>query len=231
LAESKKEPAEPAGRGYSRFVGIVFVFVAIVATINLVTTKQSGLLGVHQEKHELPLPEFAVPEARGALTGDANVAQDNCMTSLNPCPSASRRKAACQVRGRGIITVCDWFGHPLVISFWFTRGGNCEAQQDVVDRVARRYRGRAGFLSIDVHDKRETVRRLIRERGWRLPVGIDRDGAVGDLYRVGGCPTFVYAYPGGILQSASIGELDEAALARHVDALLAASARRARTSR
>ena len=32
-----------------------------------------------------------------------------------------------------------------------------------------------------------------------MPVGYDRDGAVSDLYRVGGCPTVAFAYPGGIL--------------------------------
>ena len=30
-----------------------------------------------------------------------------------------------------------------------------------------------------------------------MPVGYDRDGAVASLYRVGGCPTFAYVYPGG----------------------------------
>ena len=40
-----------------------------------------------------------------------------------------------------------------------------------------------------------------------MPVGFDRDGAVAGLYRVGGCPTFAYVYPGGTLQSASIGDL------------------------
>ena len=30
-------------------------------------------------------------------------------------------------------------------------------------------------------------------------VAYDRDGAVASLYRVGGCPTFAYAYPGGVL--------------------------------
>ena len=47
-----------------------------------------------------------------------------------------------------------------------------------------------------------------------MPVGYDRDGAVAGLYRVGGCPTFAYAYPGGTLQSASIGELDRGAAER-----------------
>ena len=47
-----------------------------------------------------------------------------------------------------------------------------------------------------------------------MPVGYDRDGAVAGLYRVGGCPTFAYVYPGGTLQSASIGELTAAQLER-----------------
>ena len=74
------------------------------------------------------------------------------------------------------------------------------------------------FLSLDVRDDRGTVRELVAERGWRMPVGYDRDGAVGALYRVGGCPTFAYAYPGGTLQSASIGDLNAAQLESRVGA-------------
>ena len=84
----------------------------------------------------------------------------------------------------------------------------------------RRYRGRVNFLSLDVRDDRETVRELIRRHGWKLPVGYDRDGAVAGLYKVGGCPTFAYVYPGGTLESASIGELTVAQLAARVERLL-----------
>jgi len=79
------------------------------------------------------------------------------------------------------------------------------------------------FLSLDVRDSRGSVRELVRERGWEMPVGFDRDGAVAALYRVGGCPTFAYAYPGGTLQSASIGELGVGALGQHVRELLNAT--------
>ena len=73
------------------------------------------------------------------------------------------------------------------------------------------------FLSLDVRDDRDTVRELIREHGWKMPVGYDRDGAVAGLYRVGGCPTFAYVYPGGTLQSASIGELTAGQLDAQVE--------------
>jgi hypothetical protein len=79
------------------------------------------------------------------------------------------------------------------------------------------------FLSLDIHDDRDAVRELVRRRGWEMPVGYDRDGAVASLYRVGGCPTFAYVYPGGTLESAGIGDLDESELSERVERLLRAT--------
>jgi hypothetical protein len=208
---------------YSLIVGLIFAAVIVIAVLNTLENKDEGTLGLDKVAQRWPLPEFAVPLAPGQLEGDANVAQDNCETSQAPCPASARRVPACRIRTPGAIRVCDFFGHPFVLSFWFSRGGNCSEQQDVVSKVYERYRGRVSFLSLDVRDDRDTVRDLIRRRGWRMPVGYDRDGAVGALYRVGGCPTFAYAYPGGTLQSASSGELTVAQLEAHIDRLLQAT--------
>ena len=164
-----------------------------------------------------------MPVAAGTLEGDANVAQDDCETAQVPCPAGARRTPACQIHVAGAIRVCDLFDRPLVISFWFTKGGNCVDQQDVVESAYERYRGRVSFLSLDVGDERGTVRELIRQHRWTMPVGYDRDGAVADLYRVGGCPTFAYAYPGGTLQSASVGDLTTGQLDARVRELLRAT--------
>jgi hypothetical protein len=208
---------------YSLAAGLLFAAVIAVAIVHTLEGKDEGTLGLDKQPGHWALPEFAVPDAAGSLEGDANVAQDDCPTSRTPCPAGDRRAPACRVRVPGAIRVCDLFGQPLVLSFWFTRGGNCVEQQDVVDRVYERYRGRVSFLSLDVRDDRGTVRELIRQRHWRMPVGYDRDGAVAALYRVGGCPTFAYAYPGGTLQDASIGELTVPQLEVHVGSLLRAT--------
>jgi len=205
---------------YSLGVGLLFAAVIAIAVVHTLGSKDEGTLGLDALEARWPLPEFAVPDAAGPLEGDANVAQDDCASARVPCPAGSRRAPACRVRVRGAIRICDFFERPLVLSFWFSKGGNCVTQQDVVSRVYERYRGRVGFLSLDVRDGRDTVRDLIRRRDWRMPVGYDRDGAVGALYRVGGCPTFAYAYPGGTLQDASIGELTAPQLEAHVRALL-----------
>lgn len=225
-------PAPRPGRGYSMIVGLLFLALIVVGTIHSITTHNQGIVGLDKVSTDQPLAEFAVPVAVSNLEGDANIAQDDCNSNQLPCPPDQRRTPACKVRGANVIRVCDYFDRPLVISFWFTRGGsNCEDQQDVVSQVSRRYLGRVNFLSIDVRDDRDTVRDLVRGRRWLMPVGYDHDGAVATLYRVGGCPTFVYAYPGGIFESASIGVLDGSQLSARVRSLLAATQSKERTDR
>jgi hypothetical protein len=132
-----------------------------------------------------------------------------------------------------VIRVCDLFGRPLVISFWFSTPADCPPTQDLVDRVAARYRARVNFLSLAVRGDRDELERIVTERGWRLPVGWDRDGAVSNLYRVGLCPTVAFVLPGGILSEARIGsdELDDGQLEAAVERLLRESARREEASR
>jgi hypothetical protein len=186
-------------------------------------------LGIDVSVRGRPLPEFAVPKIPGGPDADANIFQDDCASADNPCPASQRREPACRIRPKGAIRVCDLFNRPLVISFWFLRApSDCLKTQDTVNRIAARFRGRVNFLSIDVHDDRDEVAKTVAEHGWSVPVGWDRDGAVSDLYQVGGCPTVAFAYPGGIFAGAkaSVDNLSAPKLAADVRNLLAESRRR-----
>jgi hypothetical protein len=207
---------------YSIFVGLIFLALIVIAGIHTLNGHGGeDTLGLDKQPPRWPLPEFAVPAASGQLEGDANIYQDDCGSSSLPC--TDKRVPACKIAPAGAIRVCDLFDRPLVISFWFGKENRCERQQGVVSEVAARYGGRVNFLSLDVLDSRESVGELVREQDWAMPVGFDRDGAVAALYRIGLCPTFAYAYPGGTLQSASIGELTVGGLSHHVEELLNAT--------
>lgn len=230
--ESEERPARPGSR-YSIYVGIAFLVIVVIATVNTVGNEEGGILGTGDDERGTPLAEFAVPDLRGTLEGDANVFQDDCESGETPCPEADRRTPACEVDLTGVIRVCDHFDRPLALSFWFTRGADCLETQDVFDLVARRFRGEVNFLSLNVRDERDEARQIVEERGWSVPVGYDADGAVSNLYRVGVCPTVAFAYPGGILASAKIGgeELDLKAMTAEVEGLIRDSRRRAATVR
>src|SRR5215217_1216485 len=124
--DRERDSKGAAGRRYSAFVGLAFLVLIVVATLNTIRTQSGGTLGVNEDERGVPLSEFAVPNALppGPLDRDANIAQDDCSTSENPCPADARRESACQIASKGAIRVCDLFNRPLVLSFLFTRGAD-----------------------------------------------------------------------------------------------------------
>lgn len=171
-------------------LGITLVLVLAVTLFFAFRGKESGTVGIGSAGIGEKVAPFAVPDAASDLDGDANIDPDK----------------ACSVEVADAIRVCDFFDKPLVLSFWFTKGVSpgCVEQQDVFDKLDAKYKGRVGLLSINVRDDREKVRDLIAEHDWKVPVGYDRDGAVSNIYRVGGCPTFLFIKPGGVLKNAEI---------------------------
>jgi thiol-disulfide isomerase/thioredoxin len=199
--------ARRAARPYSLAVGVLFLAAIVIAGINAINHKSFGL------DPGDPLPKFAAPSATGSIDKDANV---------NP-------SKACSVPRRDAIRICDFFGRPLVVVAWFTKGcGTCRRQLDVVEAVRRRFPN-VGFLGLDVRDSLENAQKEVRTHNWRFPMALDRDGAVSGLLGVSGGPTIFFAYPGGVLMNKFLGELDRAALTRKVRALVEVSRRRERT--
>jgi hypothetical protein len=227
---SGEEQQRRPGARYSLWVGVAFIALIAYATYNTITNDDDGLLGAEESERGRALAEFAVPDVRTGLEGDANVFQDDCETADNPCPDEEQRTPACRIEEPRALRVCDYFSRPLAISFWFTGGADCLAEQDAFDKVARRFSEQVNFLSVNIRDEIAEVREIVAERGWRVPVGWDRDGAVSNIYRVGVCPTLALAYPGGILESAQIGTdaFSEDALTEAIESLISESAARER---
>ena len=176
-------------------VGVLAVVVIAYISLNTLRTEGPGSRGVPPGE---PLPAFAVPLALSRLDGDANVSED-----------------ACRVRGRDVLNSCELAERgPLVLAFFAEPSERCDAQVDVLDRVRERFPD-VGFAAVAIRGDREALRRRVRERGWRLPVGHDRDGAVANAYAVAICPTITFA-AGGRVDSTAFGALDERALAARV---------------
>jgi len=172
-----------------RGLGIVLFLVLAVVAFFALRGKESGTVGIGSIGIGEKVAPFAVPVASSDLDGDANIDPDK----------------ACSVEGTDVIRSCDFSGKPLVMSFWFTKGvSGCDDQQDVFDELYEKFRGRVGMVSINVRDDRDEVRDIVSEHGWNVPVGYDRDGAVSNIYHVGGCPTFLFIKPDGVLRNAEI---------------------------
>ena len=193
-------------------VGVIGVVVLAYITLNSLRTEG---LGTHGLERGTALPPFAMPLATSASDTDADIATE-------PESGPEGKHPACSVRGPEILNVCQLQERgPVVLAFVVTQAGDCARQLDVLDRVAARV-PRVAFAAVAVREDRDRLRRLIRQRGWRLPVGYDRDGAVGNLYGLGlVCPLLTFAGRDGRVAGTELGFLDEATLTKAARALAA----------
>lgn len=217
----QSDPRPRRDRRYLGVVAVVFAALIVYAVFDMARNRAGGsdrslLRGPPAGTR---LPDFAAPLATGSLEGDANV------RAASGGSDAAGARPACGVRSVQVVNVCALRERgPVVLSFIVTRGADCAPQLAVVDRVRREFPGVA-FAAVVSGSKREDVAELVRARRVSMPVAVDRDGALVNLYRVGVCPTTVFAARGGAVRETRIGGLDEAKLRRSVRALADADRR------
>lgn len=179
--------------------GVVALAILAYITYNSLVTEGPGSRGVEAGSE---LPAFAVPLARSGLEGDANLSD-----------------RACAVRGDDVLNVCELAeGGPVVLAFFAEPVARCVDQIDGLDRLRRRFPD-VRFAAVAIRGDRDDLRRLVRDRGWGITVGHDRDGAVANAYAVAVCPQITFARRGGEVTGTAFGSQDEAALAERIEAL------------
>lgn len=212
-------PTPPAGvhpirsPRYGRYAGLLAVLILVLITINTIVTKPNGSTGIPPGQRLAP---FAVPLARGALHGDADIA-------TRAGEGSSGRVPACELRGPQILNICQLYESGPVVLALFVNGGSCPAIVSDMQSLQRSFPG-VRFAGVAIRGGRQQVRRLIRTRGLTLPIGIDADGVLVAIYKVATCPQVTFAYPGGVVQSrALLTRPSYATLRARVAELVAAS--------
>ena len=191
-------------------VGVLAVAVIAYISFNSLRTEGPGSRGLPEGSR---LPAFAAPLALSGLEGAANVSE-----------------RACDVRGEDVLNVCELAERgPVVLAFFAEPIARCVDQIDLLDGLRPRH-PRVGFAAVAVAGDRDDLRRRVREREWRLPVGHDRDGAVANAYAVPVCPMITFATRGGEVRSTAIGSQSEGQLETAIEGLTrpAAAAERSR---
>lgn len=173
----------------------------------------------------LPAGERLAPFAVVLATSDVVCDDDD-----DPCDAnvASRdrqgeagRRPACEVRGPTILNVCELSERgPLVLALAASRSTSCLDAGDRLAALARRHRGLQVAL-VAIGGDLDELRTSVRDRGWRFPVGWDRDGILAGLYGAVACPYVTVARRGGRVQGTLVGAA--AASTRELDRLAGAA--------
>jgi len=175
-------PLDP--RRYQWAVGAVGLVVLIAFSAYLFANGHAGAPGVPPGSR---LREFVAPLATSDLEAPANVR-----------PRCDPRDPA-----RRGLNVCD--RRPIVLAFFVLGARPCERAVSALQAVSRSFRG-IQFAALAVSAGRALTARLVRDRGWTIPVAYDLTGVVGQLYGVSVCPLLELALAGGVVQQRLIGE-------------------------
>jgi hypothetical protein len=214
MSPSEQRPPRRTPPRYGGYVGLLALLIIALITINTIVTKPNGVKGLAPGER---VPPFAVPLALGDLNGDADTA-----TRANE--GAAGRVPACQERGTQILNICELYeGAPVVLAL-FVDGGSCADVLDEMQALAPSFPG-VRFAGVALKGDRGKLRKLIRTRRLSLPIGIDNDGALAALYKVGTCPQVSFLYPGGEVQGGALINSPSRALLRRRVATLVSGAR------
>ncbi|HST32780.1 MAG TPA: hypothetical protein VLJ80_04575 [Solirubrobacteraceae bacterium] len=214
MSRSEQRPPRRTPPRYGGYVGLLALLIIALITINTIVTKPNGVKGLAPGERA---PPFAVPLALGNLNGDAD-------TATRPNEGAAGRVPACQERGSQILNICELYeGAPVVLAL-FVDGGSCPDVLDEMQALAPSFPG-VRFAGVALKGDRGRLRKLIRTHRLSLPIGIDSDGALAALYKVGTCPQVSFLFPGGEVQGGALINTPSRALLRRRLATLVSGAR------
>lgn len=119
----------------------------------------------------------------------------------------------------------DFRGKPVILNFWATWCGYCEAEMPDFEEKYQQYGDQIHFLMVDVTDgAQETVEKasaFIAERGFTFPVYYDTELQAASAYNTSGLPTTYFLDAEGYFVAWQQGMLSAESLQKGIDILLA----------
>jgi hypothetical protein len=213
-APSRRPEVPRPGNRYAWLVGILLLMGIAVAYLTTAQHNQgAALLGPKPGER---LPAFAAPLTTGHFSDDADA---NVFPSDKAARSSGHQHGACDVRAPSVLNSCDLRRSPSVLTFVVTKGADCEPQVDRVERMRKEF-PTVRFAVVMSGNKVSDAKHIADNRGWTVPVGVDKDGQVENLFGNGVCPTTVFAYPGGRVRVTKLGNLTEGQLRAGARAIL-----------
>jgi len=176
-----------------RWLFPVVVVVAIAAAIWWLEARDSGGVSSTGERYgPTNLPAALVPAGASVKAEAGALAPDFLLESLDGDETR----------------LSDFRGQPIVLNFWATWCVSCrkEMPQFVEAYEVHRDEGLA-VIGLNLQESESIIRPFADDFGIDFPVLIDRDGEVGDAYRLIGLPTTFFIGRDGVVESVFIGEL------------------------
>jgi cytochrome c biogenesis protein CcmG/thiol:disulfide interchange protein DsbE len=112
-------------------------------------------------------------------------------------------------------------GHPVVLDFWATWCGPCQAEAPIVNGLAQRFKDRGlVVIGVNTSDAEGLAARYAVKKGLSFPIVYDEGNAIANKYRVDNLPTLIVVSKDGKMVAVRHGVTSDADLERLVRQVL-----------
>ena len=96
----------------------------------------------------------------------------------------------------------------VILDFWATWCGPCRRVMPIMEEVANEYKDKGIILvAVNLRESPQAIRSFLQKQGLHPIVALDKDGAVGYVYRAEFIPQTVIIGKEGIVQAVHVGAL------------------------
>lgn len=104
-------------------------------------------------------------------------------------------------------------GHPVILDFWATWCGPCQAESPIVNTIAQRYKDKGlAVVGVNTSDEDGLAEHFARKKGLKFPMVYDEGNTVARAYGVSSLPTLVVISKTGRIVAVRRGVTSDSAL-------------------
>ncbi len=188
-------------------VGSVFLYRHLTSLYDL-AADLAAQTGSPAEEAESGAAESEPPAEIPDEESDLEPAADFAMTDRNG--------DACKLS--------DYFGKPVIINFWATWCGPCQAELPYFQDAYAEYGDQIQFLMVDLVDgsfeTQEGTIAFAEDNGYSFPLFFDSEGEGAVAYGINAIPFTVAITANGRIAATHLGSMSEADLQELIDSLL-----------
>lgn len=185
------------------------------------------LLACNGVEAPAPVPDAATGGQVSGLTPPFDLGAGYPVARVEPASTAYRHQegepiphfALAFADGTALETA-DLRGRALLINFWATWCGPCRHEIPLLLAKQEAHPEELLVLAVNVREDRDKVEEFAREFAMHVPIVLDAEGDVTDLFQTRGLPTTLFVDAEGDLVATWLGVLDEAKLTELVNASL-----------
>jgi len=122
------------------------------------------------------------------------------------------------------VKLSDFFGKPIVVNFWATWCGPCQAELPEFQEAYNTYNGQIEFLMVNLTDGYgdtvEGVKKFVQDNTYTFPLYFDTEYSAANAYGIYSIPQTLFIDADGNIVKSYIGMMNKRTLEKYIKDLL-----------